>query len=248
MSNQELSPLQLKIKNNFAEVMEIIDHAAKISGRNADEISILAISKRQPLEVIEAAYHCGQLAFGESYVQEALEKMAHFQELKDIRWNMVGHIQSRKARDVAEKFHAVHSLDSLKLATLLNQYRPPELSLLEVFLEVNIGDESSKTGFPASNEEDWEALVGVVESILRLERLKLVGLMAMPPLFPDSQQSRPYFQTLRELSDYINYRVKKAAFTQLSAGTSTDFDVAIEEGATIVRIGERLLGPRRYSG
>ena len=247
MHNQDVNVLEDKIRHNLAEVQEIIGRAARASGRIADEISILAISKRQPVEVIEIAYHLGQKAFGESYVQEALEKMAHLSEFKGIRWEMVGHVQSRKARQVAENFYALHSLDSLKLATLLNQYRPAIMPQLEVFLEVNIGDESSKTGFSARNEQEWEVLVSILEKILTLERLKLVGLMAMPPLFQDPQLSRPYFVKLRQLRDYLNQQVSGVALTQLSAGTSADFEVAIEEGATVVRIGERLLGPRIYT-
>lgn len=247
MHSQDVNLQQGKIWHNIAEIQEIISRAARVSGRSENEISILAISKRQPVEVIEAAYDCGQRAFGESYVQEALEKMAHLRELEGIRWDMVGHVQSRKAQQVAENFHAIHSLDSLKLANLLNQHRPAALPALEVYLEVNVGDESSKTGFPAQNEQDEESLVAEVRQILGLERLRLVGLMAMPPLFQNPEQSRPYFVKLRQLKDYLNQQVSGAALTQLSAGTSADFEIAIEEGATVVRIGERLLGPRNYT-
>ena len=244
MNSEEIELLQAKIKGNLEEIQEIIARAARTSGRDVNEISVLAISKRQTVEMIEAAYHVGQMAFGESYVQEALEKMTYFQQYENIRWEMVGHIQSRKARQVAENFQAVHSLDSLKLAKLLNQHRPTTMPVLEIFLEVNIGDESSKTGFSATNEKDWNALVAIVEQILELGRLKLVGLMAMPPLFPDPEESRPYFQKLGKLQNYLNNQLKEAKLTQLSAGTSADFEIAIEEGATIIRLGERLLGPR----
>jgi len=247
MDNQEFTLLQGKIQNNLTEITDVISRAATKSGRTKKDVSVLAISKRQPVEVIEAAYRCGQGAFGESYVQEALEKIPYFQQHEGIRWEMVGHIQSRKARQVAENFNAVHSLDSLKLAELLNQHRPATMPPLEVFLEVNIGDEISKTGFSARNQEDCEALIPVARHVLGLERLKLVGLMAMPPLFQDPQESRPYFIKLRQLRDYLNNQVKEAELTQLSAGTSADFEIAIEEGATVVRIGERLLGPRNYT-
>ena len=247
MDSQDVNQLQSKIKQNLVEILGIISQAAIVSGRSAEEISILAISKRQPVEVIEAAYNCGQRVFGESYVQEALEKKTLLRGYKDIRWDMVGHVQSRKAQQVAENFHTLHSLDSLKLARLLNQHRPATMPEMEVFLEVNIGDESSKTGFSARNEQDREALVEVVRQIFGLERLKLVGLMAMPPLFQDPRLSRPYFVKLRQLKDYLNQQVNKNALTQLSAGTSADFEIAIEEGATVVRIGERLLGPRIFT-
>jgi pyridoxal phosphate enzyme (YggS family) len=238
--------LEAKIGSNLAEIQAIVKRAARISRRVPDDVTILAISKRQPNEVIEAAYRCGQRAFGESYVQEALEKIDYFKKFDDIRWDMVGHIQSRKARQVAENFHTVHSLDSVKLAGLLDQHRPDEMPPLEVFLEVNIGDESSKIGFQGSNEKDRQALLPAVRQIIAMKKLKLVGLMAMPPLFPNPEQSRPYFQKLCQLQDFLNNRVADGRLNQLSAGTSSDFEIAIEEGSTTVRIGERLLGPRIY--
>ena len=247
MPNQEFLRLEEKIRDNLADINHKISCAVKVSGRSADEISILAISKRQPVEVIGAAYHCGLRAFGESYVQEALEKMRYFCDFAGMRWEMVGHVQSRKASQVAENFHVLHSLDSLKLANLLSQFRPKSMAPLEVFLQVNIGDESSKTGFAAKDETDWQNLVLVVKQVLQLKGLNLVGLMAMPPLFADPQDSRPYFVKLRQLKDYLNDQVNKAALTQLSAGTSADFQIAIEEGATVIRIGERLLGPRKLT-
>ena len=238
--------LEAKIGSNLAEIQAIVKRAARISRRVPDDVTILAISKRQPNEVIEAAYRCGQRAFGESYVQEALEKIDYFKKFDDIRWDMVGHIQSRKARQVAENFHTVHSLDSVKLAGLLDQHRPDEMPPLEVFLEVNIGEESSKIGFQGSNEKDRQALLPAVRQIIAMKKLKLVGLMAMPPLFPNPEQSRPYFQKLRQLQDFLKNQVADGRLNQLSAGTSSDFEIAIEEGSTTVRIGERLLGPRVY--
>ncbi|MFA5611435.1 MAG: YggS family pyridoxal phosphate-dependent enzyme [Anaerolineaceae bacterium] len=238
--------LEAKIGSNLAEIQAIVKRAARISRRVPDDVTILAISKRQPNEVIEAAYRCGQRAFGESYVQEALEKIDYFKKFDDIRWDMVGHIQSRKARQVAENFHTVHSLDSIKLAGLLDKHRPDEMPPLEVFLEVNIGEESSKIGFQGSNEKDRQALLPAVRQIIAMKKLKLVGLMAMPPLFPNPEQSRPYFQKLRQLQDFLKNQVADGRLNQLSAGTSSDFEIAIEEGSTTVRIGERLLGPRVY--
>ena len=238
--------LEAKIGSNLAEIQAIVKRAARISRRVPDDVTILAISKRQPNEVIEAAYRCGQRAFGESYVQEALEKIDYFKKFDDIRWDMVGHIQSRKARQVAENFHTVHSLDSVKLAGLLDKHRPDQMPPLEVFLEVNIGDESSKIGFQGSNEKDRQALLPAVRQIIAMKKLKLVGLMAMPPLFPNPEQSRPYFQKLRQLQDFLKNQVADGRLNQLSAGTSSDFEIAIEEGSTTVRIGERLLGLRVY--
>ena len=243
---QEALEAEEHIQANLAEVRQIISQAALKSGRTAEDITILAITKHQELEVMVAAYNCGLKNFGESYLQEALEKMEDFAEVDDIRWDMVGHVQSRKAKDVAEHFHTVHSLDSLKLARLLSANRPAELPALEVFLEVNLGNEETKSGLPIESEQDLAGLTKLAEEVQQMEGLKLVGLMGMPPLFDDPEKSRPYFQKLKQAQDYLNNQNETFDLKQISAGTSHDFAVAIEEGSTIIRLGEALLGPRNY--
>lgn len=242
----DLQALRIQMGQNLAEIEQEVQRACLVSGRSVDEVQILAISKKQPIEVLQVAYGLGIKNFGESYVQEALEKMESLEVLPDIVWEMVGHVQSRKAKQVASFFNRIHSLDSLKLAGLLSRNRPKDLKPLEAYLEVNLAAEESKGGFHADSASDWEALLPVIENIQHLEGIKLVGLMAMPPLFEDAQLSRPYFARLRNLRDYLNENLKGLNLTGLSAGTSSDFGVAIEEGATVIRIGERLLGPRNY--
>ena len=166
--------------------------------------------------------------------------------VSDLHWEMVGHIQSRKARQVAESFDRIHSLDSLNLAERLSRFRPQELKPLEVYLEVNLANEESKSGFKAEKQQDWQDLLPIVKTIGQLPRIKLVGLMAMPPLFDDPQQSRPYFHSLKRLKEFLNEQFPALNMSGLSAGTSGDYEVAIEEGATVIRIGEALLGPRSY--
>ena len=243
---QEALEAEEHIQANLAEIRQIIGQAALKSGRTAEDITILAITKHQELEVMVAAYNCGLKNFGESYLQEALEKMEDFAEVDDIRWDMVGHVQSRKAKDVAAHFHTLHSLDSIKLASLLSANRPADMPALEVFLEVNLGNEETKSGLPIESEQDLAGLTKLAEEVQQLAGLKLVGLMGMPPLFDDPEKSRPYFQKLRQTQEFLNKQNVTFDLKQISAGTSHDFAVAIEEGATILRLGEVLLGPRNY--
>jgi len=243
---QEALEAEEHIQANLAEIRQIISQAALKSGRTAEDITILAITKHQELEVMVAAYNCGLKNFGESYLQEALEKMEDFAEVDDIRWDMVGHVQSRKAKDVAAHFHTLHSLDSLKLARLLSANRSADMPALEVFLEVNLGNEETKSGLPIESEQDLAGLTKLAEEVQQLAGLKLVGLMGMPPLFDDPEKSRPYFQKLRQTQEFLNKQNVTLDLKQISAGTSHDFAVAIEEGATILRLGEVLLGPRNY--
>lgn len=243
---QEALEAEEHIQANLAEIRQIISQAALKSGRTAEDITILAITKHQELEVMVAAYNCGLKNFGESYLQEALEKMEDFAEVDDIRWDMVGHVQSRKAKDVAAHFHTLHSLDSLKLARLLSANRSADMPALEVFLEVNLGNEETKSGLPIESEQDLAGLTKLAEEVQQLAGLKLVGLMGMPPLFDDPEKSRPYFQKLKQTQEFLNKQNVTFELKQISAGTSHDFAVAIEEGATILRLGEVLLGPRNY--
>ena len=243
---QEALEAEEHIQANLAEIRQIIGQAALKSGRTAEDITILAITKHQELEVMVAAYNCGLKNFGESYLQEALEKMEDFAEVDDIRWDMVGHVQSRKAKDVAAHFHTLHSLDSLKLARLLSANRSADMPALEVFLEVNLGNEETKSGLPIESEQDLAGLTKLAEEVQQLAGLKLVGLMGMPPLFDDPEKSRPYFQKLKQTQEFLNKQNVTFELKQISAGTSHDFAVAIEEGATILRLGEVLLGPRNY--
>jgi pyridoxal phosphate enzyme (YggS family) len=243
----EIEMLETQIRARLENIKAAIIRACQASRRLPDEVQILAISKRQPIEVIQAAYNVGINTFGESYVQEALEKKHVFADIPNLHWEMVGHIQSRKARQVAENFDRIHSLDSLKLAERLSRLRPAQFKPLEAYLEVNLAEEESKGGFRAKSQQDWQNLLPVVETISQLPGIKLIGLMAMPPLFDDPQKSRPFFLSLRLLKNYLNEQAPTLNLTGISAGTSGDFEIAIEEGATVIRIGEAILGARDYS-
>ncbi len=236
------------IKERLEIIQSKVTLSAEKSGRSASEVLILAVSKRQPVSVIEAAYACGVRSFGENYAEEAAEKIDQLAHLTDIRWEMVGHVQSRKSGLVAEDFSRVHSLDTLKLARRLDTARSSQefSQPLEVLLQLNVSGEESKEGLPAWETNQWEELLPIIGEILSLSHLSLTGLMTMPPLFEDPEQSRPFFQRLRQVRDYLNQQIPGLRLTELSMGTSADYSVAVEEGATIIRIGQALLGPRIY--
>ncbi len=236
------------IKQRLEVIETNIALAANKSDRRLSDVLVLAVSKRQPISVIEAGYACGLRSFGENYVEEARTKISQLADLREIRWEMIGHVQSRKSALVAENFSRVHSLDSLKLARKLNSALSEQLRSqpLEVFLQLNVSGEASKEGLPAWQKDQWEALLPIVAEIIACGSLRLTGLMTMPPLFDDPEQSRPYFQRLRQACDYLNHQFPALRLTELSMGTSVDYSVAVEEGATIIRIGTALLGPRIY--
>lgn len=242
------SDLVQSIKQRFETIEANVARSAEKSYRSLNDVLILAVSKRQPAGVIEAAYACDLRSFGENYAEEAHEKFPQLAHLSDVRWEMVGHVQSRKSALVAADFWRVQSLDSMKLARRLDFARSEQGTLqpLEVLLQLNISGEASKEGLPAWQKDQWGALVPIVSEILTYRHLHLTGLMTMPPLFEDPEQSRPYFQMLREARDYLNQQIPGLALTELSMGTSSDYPVAVEEGATIIRIGTALLGPRIY--
>ena len=233
----------------LAVIQRKVALAAEKSCRSASEVMILAVSKRQPSKIIEAAYACGLRTFGENYAEEAAEKITQLAHLDDIRWEMVGHVQSRKSALVAQHFVRMHSLDSLKLARKLDAVRSNQVALppLEVLLQLNVSGEASKGGFLACESGQWEALLLVAQEVRSLGNLRLTGLMTMPPLFEDPEFSRPYFRRLREARDYLNEEIPELGLKELSMGTSADYSVAVEEGATIIRIGTELLGPRSYT-
>jgi pyridoxal phosphate enzyme (YggS family) len=238
-----------KIKERLEIIQSKLTLAAEKSGRSASDVLIMAVSKRQPISVIEAGYACGLRSFGENYAEEAVEKIHQLDHLNDVSWEMIGHVQSRKSALVAANFSRVHSLDTLKLARRLDSARSSldKPQALEVLLELNVSGEASKEGLSAWKNDQWEDLLPFISEIQSFYSLQLTGLMTMPPLFENPEHSRPFFQRLRQARDYLNQQISGLGLTELSMGTSADYCVAVEEGATIIRIGQALLGPRIYS-
>ena len=232
------------IKERYQKILSQIADSARIAGRDPESVKLLVVTKRQPLSVIEAAIEAGIKNLGENYPEEAVSKMQSQREKNTVEWHMIGHVQSRKARLVAENFALLHSLDRLKVARRLDRFSAELGRKFPVLLEFNVGGESSKHGWDASDESRWEDLLPDVEAILSLENLEVRGLMTMPPFFKDAELARPYFRQLRRLRDYLSDLYPHVKWEQLSMGTSGDFHIAVEEGATIIRVGQAIVGQR----
>jgi pyridoxal phosphate enzyme (YggS family) len=217
------------------EVRARMARAAAAAGRSAQSVTLLAVGKAQPLELLAAAADCGVTDFGESYLQEALAKMAALQT-RALTWHFIGRIQANKTRPIAEAFSWVHALDRPKVAERLAAQRPPEAPPLNVCLEVNIAGEPSKGGLMPAELPDLAAAVA------RLPRLTLRGLMCIPPEESEPARQRAWFARLRGLRDDLN--AAGYSLDTLSMGMSGDFETAIREGATIVRLGTVLFGAR----
>jgi len=228
----------MAIRENVAQVRERIAAACRRSQRGPDDVRLLAISKTFPPESIREAYKAGLRDFGENRVQEAAAKRPALSDLS-ITWHLVGHLQTNKAKTARELFQWVHSVDSFRLAQKLDQATVSAGGRLPVLLEVNLGGEESKAGVGESD------VIQLAEQSSRLVTLEVRGLMVIPPFFDDPEQVRPYFRQLRELAHKIEERgIPNVSMRELSMGMSHDFEVAIEEGATIIRVGTAIFGAR----
>jgi pyridoxal phosphate enzyme (YggS family) len=223
------------LPDRVQEVRERVATAAAGAGRSVDSVTLLAVGKGQPAATLRAAAAVGLTEFGESYVQEGLDKMAQLRDLP-LTWHFIGRLQANKTRSVAASFSWVHGIERFKIAQRLSEQRPYHAPPLNVCLQVNIGGEESKGG--ARPDE----LPGLAAAVARLARLRLRGLMCLPPEETDPGRQRHWFAALRALRDSLNQR--GAALDTLSMGMSGDFESAILEGATVVRIGTALFGPR----
>ena len=231
------------IRNNMQAVSERIARAAAAAGRNSDSVRLLAVSKTHPVERIEEAFRAGQSAFGENYVQEALEKMDALTRLvgepraADVEWHLVGPLQSNKTRLVAERFNWVHTVSSAKVARRLSEQRSPGQAPLNVLIQVNSSAEASKSGVTL---EDAATLA---HAVAQMPRLRLRGLMAIPEPSHDESVQRARFRPVRNLFERL--RVAGLDLDTLSLGMSDDLEAAIAEGSTMVRVGTAIFGARR---
>jgi pyridoxal phosphate enzyme (YggS family) len=224
-----------EIAGNLERVRSQIAEAAKKSGRAPDEIELIAISKTHEAEKVRAAFDAGQQIFGESRVQEARAKIPLLPSA--ARWHFVGRLQKNKVRHALPLFELFHSVDSLDLARQVNRIADEEGSRPRLLLEVNVAGEGSKIGFAP------DALRAEMEALLELPRLTIEGLMTIPPLAPEAEASRKYFVALRELRDEFAAQFH-LELPRLSMGMSGDFEIAVEEGATLVRVGTAIFGKR----
>ncbi|AMG93196.1 YggS family pyridoxal phosphate-dependent enzyme [Citrobacter amalonaticus] len=229
------------IAHNLAQVRDKISAAASRCGRASEEVTLLAVSKTKPASAIEEAIAAGQLAFGENYVQEGVEKIRHFREkgIAGLQWHFIGPLQSNKSRLVAEHFDWCHTLDRLRIATRLSEQRPAELGPLNVLIQINISDENSKSGIPL---EELDALAA---EVVELPNLRLRGLMAIPA--PESDYVRQ-FEVARQMAvAFAGLKTRYPDVDTLSLGMSDDMEAAIAAGSTMVRIGTAIFGARDYT-
>lgn len=223
------------LADNVEQIEQRIRAACERTGRARDSVLLLAVTKTHPPETIRAATELGLTWFGENKVQEAKAKIPNCPG--KARWHFIGHLQSNKCRDAVELFAMIHSVDSLALARELNKRAEQAAKTMPILIEVNVAGESSKFGYPP------EAMLADLQAINALPRLEVHGLMAIPPFAPVPEKARPYFQKLRALKEAAE-AVLGAPLPHLSMGMSEDFEVAIEEGATIIRVGTALFGER----
>jgi pyridoxal phosphate enzyme (YggS family) len=235
----------MSITENLVRVQERIAAASLRFGRKPEEIKLLAVSKTFPPGQIRAAYDAGLRIFGENRVQEFSGKLSALRDLRDAEWHMIGHLQTNKAAQSAQLFSHVDSVDSVRLARKLNSVAVDLGKKIPVLIEINIGAEAAKSGVAPDSTE----LEDLLNAAPGLPSLDFRGLMTVPPYNDDPEQSRPYFRKMRELFHYIGARALPAIqMVTLSMGMSHDYEIAIEEGATCIRIGTAIFGERESLG
>lgn len=240
-----MTDLISSIHENYQRVLDQIAEAAHRSGRDSNEIRLVVVTKTQPLEIVQAAIDAGVRILGENYPEEGAMKIQSLRAQSGVEWHMIGHVQSRKAQLVAEHFALLHSLDSLKLAHRLNRFAAERNRVLPVLLEFNTGGEESKSGWNAAEKLQWNTFLPEIAELLDLPNLRVQGLMTMPPLGTEAEESRRFFLRLKGLRDHLASHFPHSDWHELSMGTSSDFGVAVEEGATLVRVGTAIVGARK---
>ena len=238
-----MSALSNSIRERYERTLERIANAERRSDRAPGSTRLVVVTKSQPREVIEAAIEAGVKILGENYPEEAVGKVRSI-PAPGVEWHMIGHVQSRKADLIPANFQLMHSLDSLKLAQRLDRFAAQAGVRLPVLLEFNVGEEESKFGWSAAEESRWPDLLPEIDMMLKLGNLEVRGLMTMPPFFDEPEPARPYFRKLRGLRDFLANSMPGVNWLELSMGTSSDFEAAVEEGATLVRVGTAIVGPR----
>ena len=228
------------LKENYEEVQKKITEACKRAGRNREEVTLIAVSKTKPAEMVLEAYRAGVRDFGENKVQEMCEKMEVMP--KDIHWHMIGHLQTNKVKYIVGKTSLIHSVDSLHLAKEIQKQAIKHDCSCDILVEVNIAGEASKFG--TSRDE----AISLVEEIAKLDHIHIKGLMTIAPFVDDPEDNRQYFRDIKQLSvDIAQKNIDNVSMNVLSMGMTGDYTVAIEEGATMVRVGTGIFGERDYS-
>jgi pyridoxal phosphate enzyme (YggS family) len=228
------------IQKNLNEVEKNIIAACERCGRNREEITLIAVSKTKPVSLLEDAYNAGIRDFGENKVQEMCDKYDQME--KDIHWHMIGHLQTNKVKYLIGKTKLIHSVDSYKLACEIEKQAAKHDCVMDILIEVNIAEEETKFGL---SEED---VINLVKQVAELPHVRIKGLMTVAPYVVDSEENRPFFRKIKQLSvDINNQNIDNVSMNILSMGMSGDYQVAIEEGATMVRVGTSIFGERIYT-
>ncbi|MBF0457694.1 MAG: YggS family pyridoxal phosphate-dependent enzyme [Nitrospirae bacterium] len=228
------------LSNRISNVLRRVCHAAMRAGRPSESVRLVAVTKHFPVSVVSEAVGLGLRVFGESYVGEAAAKRETIlmeNPLSSVSWHLIGHLQRNKVKKAVAVFDCIHSIDSIALAAEVDAHAARAGKVQDVLIQVKLSSEDTKTGIAE------EGVVALAEQIMSIHKnLNLTGLMAMPPFFEDPEHSRPYFRRLREIRDALGSR--GIVLTELSMGMSNDFEIAIEEGATMVRVGSEIFGSR----
>ncbi len=235
-----------EIRNNIQKVQNKIDKAARKGGRFFEEVKLVVVTKTHPVEIVQMAVEAGARLLGENYAEEGIAKKAALATQSGLQWHMIGHVQSRKARLVVEYYDYVHSLDSVKLANRLSGFAEEFHHALPVLLECNVSGEESKFGIPVWRENNWDELLPDISQIVNLPNIKISGLMTMAPYFDNPELARPVFRKLKKFQEFLATKLPGTSWQELSMGMSADYEIAVQEGATIVRIGQAILGSRNY--
>ena len=228
------------LKENLTEVEAKIEQACKNAGRDRDEVTLIAVSKTKPVTMLQEIYEQGIRCFGENKVQEMVEK---YEEMpKDIKWHMIGHLQRNKVKYIIDKASLIHSVDSYRLAEEINIQAKKKNVVMPILIEVNIAKEDSKFGIYTEDS------IQLVDEIAKLENIAVKGLMTIAPYVEDPEENRQYFRNIKQLSvDITNKNIDNVSMDILSMGMTGDYTVAIEEGATMVRVGTGIFGARNYN-
>lgn len=227
------------VKENLEEVEKKIQGALKRAGRSREEVTLIAVSKTKPVSMLKEVYDAGTRCFGENKVQELTEKWEQLP--RDIRWHMIGHLQRNKVKYIVDKVELIHSVDSLRLAETIEQEAAKKRVTVNILLEVNVANEESKFGLGV------DEVLPLVEKIAKFPHLRMKGLMTIAPYVENAEENRSVFRTLQKLSvDITEKNIDNVSVEILSMGMTNDYEVAIEEGATMVRVGTGIFGERNY--
>ena len=228
------------LRENLQEVEERIQEACRRAGRDRSEVTLVAVSKTKPVSMLKEAYDLGVRVFGENKVQEIREKYEALP--KDIEWHMIGHLQTNKVKYIADKVSLIHSVDSLRLAETIEKEAVKHNIIVDILLEVNVAEEESKFGIKTSE------VLALAENVVQLPHIRLRGLMTIAPFVENPEKNRAIFANLHELYvDIKDKNIDNGTVSILSMGMTNDYEVAIEEGATMVRVGTGIFGARDYS-